>query len=75
MVDPEIGAAFLALAELGDQWWPEVGRMTNGQWYCELCLGAAKIQDVGPAIRVIKDTPAEAIFAALAMIQVKATRN
>jgi hypothetical protein len=59
-------SAWEALAALGPEWWPEVGRLTGGQWYCELCLGSAEPHNVGPAIRVIAPTAGEAIRRALA---------
>lgn len=58
-------AAWDALAHLEPQWWPEVGRLDNGEWYCEVVLGATEAYNVGPAIRVVAPTAAEAIEAVL----------
>lgn len=65
--------AWDALTALGSEWWPEVGRMDGGTWYCELCLGAPKPYLVGASIRRVAPTATEAIRLAVAEIRSKAS--
>ncbi|HSE45224.1 MAG TPA: hypothetical protein VLA89_07830 [Gemmatimonadales bacterium] len=58
-------AAWESLAALDSCWWPEVGRLSGGGWYCELVLGAVEAHNVGPAIRVTAPSAAEAIEGAI----------
>lgn len=53
--------AWERLRALPNIWWPEVGRMSDGSWYCEITHGAPVPHLVGPSIRVIAATATEAI--------------
>lgn len=73
--EPGFLEAWDALAALGPQWWPEVGRMDGGTWYCELCLGNPVVHLIGPGIRCVAPTATEAIHMALAKIRSDASPN
>lgn len=64
-----IAYAWTLLERLGLEWWPEVGRMDDGSWYCEICRRGDEPRDVGPPIRCVAPTAPEAIC--LAVLKVK----
>lgn len=66
----DIEHAWEVLAKLDLMWWPEVGRLNNGLWYCEICRGGNVVNEVGPPFRAIAVGAPEAIcLAALLIIE------
>ena len=56
-----ISAAWELVEKLDERWWPEVGRVDDGSWYCEIVDRNAIPLDVSGAIREVCDTAPEAI--------------
>ena len=49
----DIAAAWEVVEKLDLAWWPEIGRMTDGSWYCEICRGADEPSKVGWPLRAV----------------------
>ena len=56
-----IAAAWEVIEQLPTEWWLEVGRRSDGSWYCEICRGGDVPMAVGPPIRMVADTAPLAI--------------
>lgn len=68
----DISVAWLVVEKMPSDWWPEIGRMDDGTWYCEIVGRGDTPADVsdGPLARELADTAPLAICrAALACME------